>query len=249
MAAEADERPESLTVDPVGVIHSCYGDKFGTPRQPGLVPAAQGVIRPFPPYDRVDWWRDLDQFSHIWVLFWFHQVDAGNVTPTVRPPRLGGNRRVGVFASRSPFRPNPIGLSVLRLDGVDCRDGGVTLRVSGIDLIDGTPVLDVKPYLPYADALAEARAGFAAAAPAPQFAVHFSTAATVQIDALAGEYPTLASLIRQTLSLDPRPAYRSDDVGGDRVYGFRLLGVEVRWRIRGDSAEVVSVGSASDHGR
>ena len=134
-----------FTFHPIGVIRSCFTEKFGIPRQPGLVPAARATLEVFSPYDRDEAFRNLDEFSHLWVIFVFHGIPAGKWRPTVRPPRLGGNRRTGVFATRSGFRPNPIGMSAVSLEGIRRHNGKLLLELSGIDLLDRTPVLDIKP--------------------------------------------------------------------------------------------------------
>ncbi len=154
-----------MQIEPVGVIESCFKEKFGIPRQPGLVEAACASLRLLPPYDRAEAVRGLEGFSHVWLIFGFHATAAQGWRPTVRPPRLGGNARLGVFATRSTFRPNPLGLSVVRLLDIDTRRG-VQLQLAGGDLLNGTPVYDIKPYLPYADALSEAVGGFAPDGPA-----------------------------------------------------------------------------------
>ncbi len=158
----------SYSLEPIGYVRSCFREKFGTPRQPGLIPSATGEIVVHPPYHTPHAFTQLEQFSHIWVLFLFHQALRDEWKPRVRPPRLGGNQSLGVFASRSPFRPNNIGLSPLKLERIEYGERPGRLFVSGIDLLDGTPVLDIKPYVPYADALPEARNDIAdAAAPRP----------------------------------------------------------------------------------
>ncbi len=136
---------------PIGIVRSCFREKFGIPRQPGLAPAARATLELLPPHNQPAAVRGLEDFSHVWLVFVFHGVPASRWQPTVRPPRLGGNRRLGVFATRSPFRPNPIGLSVVALDRIVTGQGRVALHLSGVDVLDGTPVLDIKPYLPYAD--------------------------------------------------------------------------------------------------
>jgi tRNA-Thr(GGU) m(6)t(6)A37 methyltransferase TsaA len=220
---------------PIGVVRSCFGEKFGIPRQPGLVPEAEAVVELFPPYDRPEAVEGLDGFSHVWLIFVFHGV-GGHAGLTVRPPRLGGNRRLGVLASRSMFRPNPIGLSAVRLDGVEIRAGRARLRVSGVDLLDGSPILDVKPYLPYADSLPDARGGYAPSAPGAALEVAFTSRAQAFL-AARPDGEKLRRLIEAVLSLDPRPAYRAADEG-DRVYGMRLQDLDVRWCLSGGRAQV-----------
>lgn len=225
---------------PIGVIHSCFKEKFGIPRQPGVVTEARATLELYPPYDCREALTELEGFSHIWLVFVFHQAmrkGGGMVRwkPTVRPPRLGGNRRIGVFASRAPFRPNPIGLSAVALEGIDCNDGHCRLRLRGGDLLDGTPVLDIKPYVPYADALPEARGGYASAAPEPLMTVKFTEAAARQCAQREGAgYPGLQRLIEQVLGMDPRPAYVASGEAGHetgRQYGMRLYDFDLQWII------------------
>lgn len=150
-----------FTFTPIGMIHSCFTEKFGIPRQPGLVPAAQASLAVLPPYDRDEAFRGIEQFSHLWIIFVFHGIAAGKWQPTVRPPRLGGNRRIGVFATRSAFRPNPIGMSTVALTGVRRQQDGFYLDLAGVDLLDGTPVLDIKPYSAGLDEAQQKEANFA----------------------------------------------------------------------------------------
>ncbi|WP_040095556.1 tRNA (N6-threonylcarbamoyladenosine(37)-N6)-methyltransferase TrmO, partial [Aeromonas australiensis] len=154
-------------IDTLGIIRSPYKEKFAIPRQPGLVKSARARLELLPPYDQPDVLRGIEQFSHLWLSFVFHQTMAQGWHPTVRPPRLGGNERVGVFATRSTFRPNPLGLSVVELHGVGRERGKLWLELGAVDLLDGTPIVDIKPYVPYADSLPDARGGFAPDAPTP----------------------------------------------------------------------------------
>ncbi len=143
------------TIEPIGIIHTCFEEKFGIPRQPGLIPEATGFIELCAPYDRAECVRGLEGFSHIWLSFIFHGCPEGQWSPTVRPPRLGGNERVGVFATRSTFRPNAMGLSVVEIDRIEV-DPVVRIYVRGHDLMDQTPIVDIKPYLTWADSLPHA---------------------------------------------------------------------------------------------
>ena len=163
-----------FSFEPVGVIHSCFKEKFGIPRQPGLAPDARAVLELLPPYNRAEAVRGLEGFSHVWLSFIFHACLGEPWKPTVRPPRLGGNRRLGVFATRSTHRPNPIGLSAVELEKIEAAPGRVLLHLKGVDLLDGTPVLDIKPYLPYSDNIPGALGGFAPEMPAAPFEVSFA---------------------------------------------------------------------------
>ena len=225
-----------MEIEPVGVVHSCFGDKFAVPRQPGLCPSAWGELVFHPPFRSPEAVRGLDGFSHVWLLFHFHLVGDDSWHPTVRPPRLGGNQRVGVFASRSPFRPNPLGLSLARLEGIDStRADGPVLLLGGIDLSDGTPVFDVKPYLPWCEAPPAATSGFATGEPA-LLEVMIEDSARSEF----GQLPARAqSLIREALAQDPRPAIHGDDP--QRPYGALLCQRNVRFRIAHDQCRVFAI--------
>ncbi|HEB97171.1 MAG TPA: tRNA (N6-threonylcarbamoyladenosine(37)-N6)-methyltransferase TrmO [Sedimenticola thiotaurini] len=226
------------TLETIGIIHSPFKEKFGIPRQPGLVPEAVATLELLPPYDRPEAVAGLDGYSHVWIQFLFHRTMREQWQPTVRPPRLGGNRRVGVFASRSPFRPNPLGLSVMELRGVHC-DRGVELELGGVDLLDGTPVVDIKPYVPYVDSIPDARGGFAPAAPERRLPVRFTPQAERQLRQRAdGE--RVRELIRGLLEIDPRPAYRGEEEG-ERVFGMRLHDFDLRWRVMQGRVEVLEL--------
>jgi len=228
-------------LEPIGTIESCFKEKFGIPRQPGLAPAAQAALVLHPPYSKPEALAGLEAFSHIWLIYIFHAIEKGKWKPTVRPPRLGGNKRTGVFATRSNFRPNPLGISAVKLEKI-VRDGKtIRLELSGVDLLDGTPVLDIKPYLPYADTITGAKGGFAETAPEASLAVVFTPGAKSACERLeSGAASGITLLIKQMLSLDPRPAYTGES-NPDRVYGFRILNVDVHWRVESDRAVVTDV--------
>ena len=215
----------AIVMRPVAHIRTDFASKFGVPRQSGLVPSLTGQVVFEPEFRSREAVRGLEEFSHIWLLWQFSQAVRPDApfSPTVRPPRLGGNARVGVFASRSPFRPNSIGLSCVELAGIDLEDPeGPVLLVRGADLMDGTPILDVKPYLPYADSRPEARGGFTDSV-APR------RVRCVIPDGLLRKVPEekRAALIG-VLEQDPRPTYQYDP---ERVYGFRFAGLEVRFTV------------------
>lgn len=226
-------------MQPIGYVRGGYSERFGTPRQAGLAPAVSTNIEIVLPFNREEAWRDLNQFSHIWVIFGFHSVRNSDWRPTVRPPRLGGQKRLGVFATRSPHRPNHLGLSAVALDKVCIEGARVTLMISGADVIDGTPVFDIKPYLPYADAVAKAHGAYAGNAPVAALSVCFTTDAAAQCDQFNHVYPgkvPLNEVLAQIIALDPRPA-------GDRAlekgeYAMRFHSWDVRWRIREKVAEI-----------
>ncbi|WP_288449507.1 tRNA (N6-threonylcarbamoyladenosine(37)-N6)-methyltransferase TrmO [uncultured Pseudomonas sp.] len=228
------------SVTPIGHVRSCFKEKFAIPRQPALAPAARGVLELLPPFDRPEAVKGLEGVSHVWLLFLFHQALESQPRLRVRPPRLGGNRYLGVFATRATHRPNGIGQSVVRLDGLEPG----RLLLSGIDLLDGTPVLDIKPYVPYADSPPGAHNAIAEAPP-PALVVSWADAARVQAEAHGqrlGE--PLAELIEQCLAQDPRPAYQAPTP--ERRYGVRLWDVEVHWHYpTAEQIRVLDVTAAS----
>ncbi|WP_024666837.1 tRNA (N6-threonylcarbamoyladenosine(37)-N6)-methyltransferase TrmO [Pseudomonas syringae] len=213
----------SYNVSPVGFVRSCFKEKFAIPRQPQLAPAARGVLELVAPFDQGEAVQGLEQVSHVWLLFLFHLALEDKPRLKVRPPRLGGNQSMGVFATRATHRPNGIGQSVVKLDKVEAG----RLWLSGIDLLDGTPVLDIKPYVPYADVIPEATNQIASAAPA-LIPVQWQDAALLQAreHALRLSEP-LVELIEQCLAQDPRPAYQLP--APERRYGARFWDVDVRW--------------------
>ncbi|MDU8455634.1 MULTISPECIES: tRNA (N6-threonylcarbamoyladenosine(37)-N6)-methyltransferase TrmO [Pseudomonas syringae group] len=213
----------SYNVSPVGFVRSCFKEKFAIPRQPQLAPAARGVLELVAPFDQGEAVQGLEQVSHVWLLFLFHMALEDKPRLKVRPPRLGGNQSMGVFATRATHRPNGIGQSVVRLDKVEAG----RLWLSGIDLLDGTPVLDIKPYVPYADAITEATNQIASAAPA-LIPVQWQDAALLQAreHALRLSEP-LVELIEQCLAQDPRPAYQLPTP--ERRYGAQFWDLDVRW--------------------
>lgn len=234
--------PTEVCFRPIGRIHSPFDDKFGIPRQARLAPAAAAQLRLLPPYDREEALSGLEGFSHLWLLSVFHQDCLGaDWQPMVRPPRLGGRVKVGVFASRSPYRPNPIGLSAVEYHGFERHRLGLRLYLGGVDLLDGTPVLDIKPYVPYADALPDARPGFTADLPDAHWEVVFSTQAS---EDLARADPDaqldLRTLIEQVIGLDPRPGYMDRYPQRD-TFALRLHGCDIHWQIAGQQAIVTRI--------
>ncbi|WP_145578220.1 tRNA (N6-threonylcarbamoyladenosine(37)-N6)-methyltransferase TrmO [Yersinia mollaretii] len=230
----------AFSFNQIGVIRSPYKEKFAVPRQPGLIEDGGGELQLLAPYNQPEAVRGLSDFSHLWVMFVFHQTMDGGWRPTVRPPRLGGNARMGVFATRSTFRPNPIGMSLIELKGVRCQGGKVILELGSLDLVDGTPVIDIKPYLPFAESQPQARAGFAQSAPDANMQVCFSTTAEQQLAQQQQRHPNLRRFITQVLAQDPRPAYRKED-NESREYAVLLLEFNVRWRVIDQQTEVLSI--------
>ncbi len=214
-------------------ISAPFATKFGVPRQPGLVPELRGRIIFEPEYRVPEAFRGLEGYSHIWLIWEFSASKRENWSPTVRPPRLGGNKRVGVFATRSPFRPNPIGLSVVELERIEYDSpDGVVLHIKGADIMDGTPVYDIKPYLPHIESIPGARGGFAADAAGYKLEVIIS-------DDILEKIPSEhRDVLCHILSLDPRPAYQRDI---QRVYGFSFAGMEIKFRADDSTITVVDV--------
>ncbi len=233
----------TIEIHPIGVIKTPYKEKFGIPRQPGLVKSAQGCIELATDYTDANYVKGLEQFSHLWLLFQFHQNADKPKKPLVRPPRLGGNEKIGVFATRSTFRPNNIGMSLVKLESIQFDDEKSTIRsinVSGVDLLDGTPILDIKPYLPYADIELEASAGFAQDKPNAQLTVIFSEVARQHLKAIHIEEPHFQRFIMEVLAQDPRPAYISE-TESERIYGIRLSSYNVRWQVQHEVCVVLSI--------
>lgn len=227
-------------MNPIGYISSPYKEKFAVPRQPGLIQDGGGQLILHTPYNPPDAVRGLEQFSHLWLIFVFHQTAQQGWRPLVRPPRLGGNAKMGVFATRSTFRPNPIGMSLVELKKVNTADQSVILELGSLDLVDGTPILDIKPYLPFAESRPNAIAGFAQEAPNNEMPVFFSQIASEQLQQHASEYPHLSRFITQVLQQDPRPAYKKGEQS-DRIYAVHLLEFNVRWQVNGQQTLVLSV--------
>lgn len=224
-------------------IRNDFNEKFGIPRQSGLVPELKATVVFEPEYRNADALRGLDGFSHIWLLWQFSEAVRDDWSPTVRPPRLGGNTRMGVFATRSPFRPNAVGLSAVKLEEIrEDAQLGTVLIVSGADLMDGTPIFDIKPYLPYADCIPDAVGGFASAPAAATLEVQLPQSLSEKLpadkrDALIG-----------VLAQDPRPRYQNDP---ERVYGFKFAGFEIRFTVQDQLLTVCGIepAPASDFGK
>ena len=211
-------------MEPIAHMQSDFPSKFGIPRQAGLVWALRGSVIFAPAYRNPEALRGVEGFSHLWLLWEFSQSRRADWSPTVRPPRLGGNARMGVFATRSPFRPNPIGLSCVRLERVEWgTPQGPVLHVAGADLMDGTPIYDIKPYLPYADCHPEATQGFLPPEGRPLLRVELPPALLARVPQQVR--PALEGVLAQ----DPSPAYQDDP---ERVYGFGFAGLEVRFTVR-----------------
>lgn len=237
-----------MNFEPIGFIKSPFKDKFGVPRQASLIQEAFGEVVLQAGPDFVTAVQGLEGFSHLWIVFVFHEHGGKKWKPSIRPPRLGGNKKVGVLASRSPHRPNPIGISVVEMTAIEVIQNQVVIKIKGLDLIDGTPVLDIKPYLPYADAFPSAKKGWADAE-IQKYSVRFSEAAEEWLSqsTLFG----LRSMISQVLEIDPRPAYMQrkcpiqSSKSEGRKYGIEIWGHEVKYEIADGGLLVASVAPSS----
>ena len=226
-------QPEIFPVKIIGHIHTEFATKFGVPRQSGLAPDLMAKIVFEPEYRNADALRGLQDYSHLWLIWQFSRAVRGTWSPTVRPPRLGGNTRMGVFATRSPFRPNPLGLSSVKLEAIEHRpDVGPVLIVRGADLMDGTPIYDIKPYLPYADCHPDAAEGFTGQTRFHHLQVVFPPELLARVpqddrDSLTG-----------VLASDPRPSYQHDP---ERIYGMEFSGLEVHFMVNGEVLTVTGI--------
>ncbi len=233
---EKKDRSHELTIRPVAHIRTDFPSKFGIPRQAGLAETLEGTVVFEPEYRIDEALRGLEGFSHLWLIWGFSENAGRGWTPTVRPPRLGGNTRMGVFATRSPFRPNGLGLSCVRLLSIQKDPSlGMTLQVAGADMVDGTPIYDIKPYLPYADSVPDAFGGFAPDA-GQLLEVDFPPLLEEKVP------PEKRPGLRAVLAHDPRPRYQEDP---DRVYGMSFAGLEIRFQVRDGLLRVVDVGSCA----
>ena len=227
---------QEIGMQVIARVRSDFPTKFGIPRQSSLVEELKSTLVFEPEFRDVNALRGIEQFSHLWLIWQFSENARAGWSPTVRPPRLGGNLRLGVFATRSPFRPNPIGLSAVRLEGMEIDPKlGPVLHIACADLMDGTPILDIKPYIPYADAHPEAAAGYTAQTRLHALNVDFPDALLARIP------PEKRAPLRGVLAQDPRPSYQDDPA---RVYGFGFAGWEIRFRVAGETLTVVDVAQA-----
>lgn len=227
----------SYQIEPVGIIRSPYKEKFAVPRQPGLVPSAHSEIVLQGEANALEAVRGLEQFSHLWLLFLFDQNLEAGWRPTVRPPRLGGNERIGVFASRATFRPNGIGMSAVELKGVRQEGSDVIIELGGVDLVDGTPIVDIKPYIPYSDSLPHAHGGFATEEP-DTLDVIFLKEAARQLTGHRGEHQK--AVISEVLAQDPRPAYKKGKQD-DKEYAVHLFNYNVRFTVNNEQVTVTTL--------
>lgn len=227
-------------VTPIAIVKAPFKEKFAIPRQPNLTPSVISKIVVPLPFGTPEAFAGLEDFSHVWLLFRFHHNLEQGWKAQVRPPRLGGNQKKGVFATRSSFRPNGFGMSVVPLLDI-CHDSNqVVLSVSGLDLVDGTPIYDIKPYIPYVDAIPDANAGFAPEPPEVMKVV-FTPIATSQLQALSAVYDALEHQVKEVLAQDPRPAYRKTAKHDPHQYGTRFAEFNFRWQVVNHKIEVFEV--------
>ena len=265
------QKMNEVNFNVIGKVHSPYKEKFAIPRQPGLVSCAKGVIELIDQANNIDLVRGLEQFSHIWVLFVFHATQQQGWKPLVRPPRLGGNKKMRVLATRSTFRPNPIGMSVVKLDKISASNNKVSIHISGLDLLDQTPVIDIKPYIAYSDIVSTSvvssdiintdlittalvttnltttdkkcnpSADFAQSAPISKLTVSFSHNAKQRLIVLNSQHPELETFISQVLAQDPRPAYKQNK-SDDKIYGMTLYQFNITWKMMSlDQVQVIDI--------
>lgn len=233
------------SIEPIGIIETPYKEKFAVPRQPRLVPAATARVKLLGDANSPEAVRGLDQFSHVWLLFLFDQNIESGWKPTVRPPRLGGNERIGVFASRSTFRPNGIGMSAVEVKGVTKKGDQIYIDVGSVDLVDGTPIVDIKPYIPYSDSIAGAQGGYAEEEP-EKLQVTFSSEA-LSSESLASETKRsdtehMLRVIEQVLAQDPRPAYKKNKPDS-KEYAVNLFDLNVKFTVNDNLITVTAIES------
>ena len=225
---------------PIGKVKSPYKQKFGIPRQANLASSAIGLIKLNNTFTDIECLREVNQFSHLWIVYLFHETASRRWTNTVQPPRLGGKQKVGVFSSRSPFRPNPLGLSAVKYLEHYKENGSIYIKIGGLDLLDGTPILDIKPYIPYADSIPDANGGYASEKPKQKLSVKFSERAKHELEVYETKYENLRSLIIETCSLDPRPAWNIDSSDSNQ-YGVSFFGINIKFVVDGDVALITSL--------
>lgn len=228
------------SIEPIGVIETPYKEKFAVPRQPRLVPTAKARVKLLGAANSPEAVRGLEQFSHVWLLFLFDQNLEAGWKPTVRPPRLGGNERIGVFASRSTFRPNGIGMSAVEVKGVTKQGDQIYLDLGSVDLVDGTPIVDIKPYIPYSDSIPEAQGGYADQEP-EKSQVTFSVQALATIENRS-DTDYVRSVIEQVLAQDPRPAYKKNKPD-DKEYAVNLFDLNVKFTATSNLITVTAIES------
>lgn len=230
-----------MIIEPIGIIHSPYKEKFAVPRQPSLVEGIISEIELLPPYNTIDAFRGIQQYSHLWMIFGFNLVEDHSFRPLVRPPRLGGNSKMGIFACRSPFRPNNLGLSAVTFKEIIKRNNTLILKIGGGDLVEGTPIYDIKPYIGFSDAKLEAKSGFATEKPSI-IEVRYDNSASDFLNSLdSNKYPLIKELISDILAYDPRPAYRKKEQEDLHNYAVKLYDFDVKFKVLKDHILVTTI--------
>ncbi len=239
-----NSQQDDFSFNSIGVIHSPFSEKFGIPRQPRLTPSITSTIQLKKPFCDTDLVDQLSCSSHIWVIFVFSECYQAGWKAKVRPPRLGGNQKIGVFASRSPFRPNPIGISAVKLVSIEKSTDTLSIKIEGADLLHGTPVLDIKPYIPYSDKIDEASNQLAENFTPLSQPIFFSAQAQKQCEShLMCNHESLSEMIEQLLRCDPRPAYQR---ALSKEYGIKLYDYNIRWQITPQRIDILSICNNSD---
>ena len=227
-----------FTFETIGMVHSCYKDKFAIPRQARLVRAATASIELLAPYNDIEITRGLEDFSHLWLSFIFHRHVGKGWNTTVKPPRLDGKQRFGVFATRASFRPNPIGLSLVEMDSIEQQGGKLFIHVKGADLLDQTPIIDIKPYIPYTDSIPDAKGGFTDNIKEQQLHIIFSSEADNDCEIAHLKYPQIRAFIEQLLGLDHRAYYYKKI---DKIYSTKVYDYDLKWTINNSDVNVISL--------
>ncbi|EPW7036252.1 tRNA (N6-threonylcarbamoyladenosine(37)-N6)-methyltransferase TrmO [Vibrio parahaemolyticus] len=228
------------SIEPIGIIETPYKEKFAVPRQPRLVPTAKARVKLLGEANSPEAVRGLEQFSHVWLLFLFDQNLEAGWKPTVRPPRLGGNERIGVFASRSTFRPNGIGMSAVEVKGITKKGDQIYIDLGSVDLVDGTPIVDIKPYIPYSDAIPEAIGAYAGEEPEKSNVTFSSQALAMLTKRSDTQY--VQSVIEQVLAQDPRPAYKKNKPD-TKEYAVNLFDLNVKFSVNSNLITVTAIES------
>ncbi len=229
----------------LGFVKSPFKQKFGIPRQPRLVKDIVSTIVMEPEFSLLEAFKGIETFSHLWILFLFHENLASGWRPTIRPPRLGGKTKMGVFATRCTFRPNGIGQSAVKFRRIYQQSGRVYIEIEGADIMDGTPVIDIKPYITYSDSIPDATCGFAQEKPPAILPVNFSDNVLSTLKEIGKAYPSIKSLITQVLCTDPRPAYRQKEFDPNS-YGIQLYEYNIKWKVEKGKVNVIEIQPLSD---
>lgn len=228
----------NYTFETIGIVNSCYKDKFAIPRQAGLVPSATAFIELLEPYNNIDMVKGLDGFSHLWLSFIFHKHVGKGWNHMVKPPRLDGKQKFGVFATRASFRPNPIGLSLVKFESIEQTNKQLFIHISGADLLDQTPIIDIKPYIPYSDSIPNALGGFTDDIKESTHHIKYSLEAEKDCLSATLSYPDITNFINQLLSLDHRAYYYKKI---DKIYSTTIYDFDLKWRIIDTNVIIVSL--------